>query len=184
MIRGNLVKLATGLVLGSLAVAVPTPAMAAPVVVPDPDDARGLLDLEEVRKSGSDPLFRMVTFSDWSVSDIWSSGTLMAEFDTLGGERTDYYALITPTHKRLKGVLFRDRSKKDDYKVKSFKVWRKDRRSVSFRISLEWMAFGASRDHYGWRTQTLWNGSKNCSEVCFDLAPNAGALIVEPLAPK
>ena len=169
--------LALPIVLGAV-----FPAAAASSTVSDPRDVRGKLDLKEVRRSGSERLtWRMITHERWSVTDIWSTGSLVVDLDTRGDERPDYYVLIEPTHTNMKAKLFRDRRQKDDYQIGKLKAWRKDQKSASFQLPFRRLTVGGDRTTYSWRAQTLFNGNNHCHDVCFDLAPQSEAWVVEPL---
>lgn len=158
------------------------PATAAGTTVPDPRDVRGKLDLKEVRRSGNERLtWRMITYERWRVPDIWSVGSLVVDLDTRGDERPDYYVVIEPTHTNMKARLFRDRRQKDDYEIGKLKAWRKDQKSASFQLPFRRVTVGGARTTYSWRAQTLFNGNGRCSQVCFDLAPQSEAWVVEPL---
>jgi hypothetical protein len=172
-------SLALGIMLCSL-ISFLGVAAAAPIQLNDPEDVKGVLDVRQVRKTGDQsPVFKFITYEGWTVKKIWSRGFLMVEFDTRGDERVDFYALISPTHEHLDGELVRDRRDKKDYVVANFGVWRKSRKSASFRIMLSKMTFGSSRVEYGWRAYTIWNNG-NCMQACFDLVPDDG-LYYEPV---
>lgn len=151
-------------------------AQAAKTTVKDGNDANGPLDIEVVKRSGAGkrPVFKIVTRSTFTPDQISQTGHLLINFDTRQDERTDYYAMVLTNHHRLVGHFFKDRNPKRDVKLRNFGVWRKNKRSVSFRIPLSWMKFGGKRFTYGWEAQTLFNGSSKCSKVCFDFAPDAG----------
>ena len=158
------------------------PAIAADSAVSDPRDVRGKLDLKEVRRSGNERLtWRLITYERWRVTDIWSAGVLVVDLDTRGDERPDYYVLIEPTHTNMKARLFRDRRQKDDYEIGKLKAWRKDQKSASFQLPFRRVTVGIEHTTYSWRAQTLFNGNGRCRQVCFDLAPQSEAWVVEPL---
>lgn len=172
----------TVLAVTALALLITLPAAAAKTAVSDPRDVRGKLDLKEVRRSGSERLtWRMITYERWRVKDIWIAGFLVVDLDTRGNEHPDFYVLIEPTHTNMKARLFRDRRKKDDYEIGKLKAWRKDQKSASFRLPFRRLTVADARTTYSWRAQTLFNGNDRCSQVCFDLAPENEAWVVEPL---
>lgn len=158
------------------------PAGAAKMAISDPNDVRGPLDLKEVIRSGNNKLtWRLITYGKWRVAGIWSEGTLVVDLDTRFDAAPDYYVTIFPTHNRLKARLFRDRKTKKDYQVGKVKVWRKNGRSASIQLSLSRVNVGDDRATFSWRAQSLFNGSSGCREVCFDMAPQNGAWVSEPL---
>src|SRR5665811_483248 len=71
--------------------------------------------------------------------------------------------------------------KKDDYLIGKLKAWRKDHKSASFQLPFRKLTVGNDRTTYSWRTQTLFNGNAHCHNVCFDLAPQNEAWVIEPL---
>lgn len=166
----------------ALVLLVALPATAAVTTVTDPKDVRGKLDLQEVRRSGDERLtWRLITYERWRVKEIWSTGFLTIDLDTRGDERPDYYVLIEPTHENMRARLFRDRRQKDDYQIGKLKAWRKDQKSASFQLPLGKLTVSDDRTTYSWRAQTLFNGNSHCRDVCFDLAPQSEAWVVEPL---
>jgi hypothetical protein len=142
----------------------------------DPNDARGLMDVKELRVSGRTVRrFRVITFPRWKAADIRDRAFVMVSFDTFGDSRFDYYALAQSTGSQMEGRLFRDRKRKKDYSIGRLDTWRASKNSVSIRVRIGKMRWPAARDFYRWRVQTLFTGN-SCQRVCFDLAPNSGAV--------
>jgi hypothetical protein len=82
----------------------------------------------------------------------------------------------------LDATLWRDHKKKPDAVAGDAQVWRANDRSVVTRIHLDQMWIGGDRQTYRWKVQTLKTTGPSCKQVCFDHAPNTGA-IVEPIPP-
>ena len=148
--------------------------------VTDPNDTRGLLDVRSVESFGAtQPSWKVVTFSSWSRAEIFDSGYVTVLFDTRAGPQVDYYVLVGSLGTRLYADLWRDRAAKPDRRVAGVKVWRADNASVSIKLPLDRMVIGSERTYYGWAVETLFTGER-CRRVCFDFAPDEGA-IIEPL---
>ncbi|MEA2448029.1 MAG: hypothetical protein QOK47_1666 [Actinomycetota bacterium] len=142
----------------------------------DRNDARGPLDIAEVKMSGDVRFPRWTTFTwkKWTAAHIWDRGFLLVEFDTLGNSRFDYYAMVRSDGERLLASLHRDYRKKDDRRVARLHLARPGKSSVRIRVPLDKMEFEEEL-HYRWKAQTMWTGS-HCTAVCFDRAPDKGAV--------
>ncbi|MFN2488327.1 MAG: hypothetical protein ABR529_01000 [Actinomycetota bacterium] len=166
--------------VAAVVLAPPLLASAHPVSVRDGNDAKGRFDIRRVKKFGTDkPGWRVIVRQRWRAREVVDHGYLLTYLDTFGTSRYDYYALIRSDGRRMKGALLRDRARKNDYRVSSLKVWRRDRRSVSMRIPLRRVKTTNKRDHYNWAVQSVYT-SPRCKRVCFDRAPNDGG-VEEPL---
>lgn len=169
--RGALILLLASALL------VPMLATANHEIVTDGNDAKGWLDIKKVKTAGIEkPEFKVVTHTTWSVKEMWDTGFVLVSFDTFDDKSFDYYALVKSNGSELKGRLYRDRSNKPDKKIAKLKVWRDNKKSVSLRVHLDDMRLGGKNQlTYRWYAQTLLSGDV-CFNVCFDRAPNDGAL--------
>jgi hypothetical protein len=171
----------TRLALAATFLALPGVVTAQHLDVSDGNDVDGVLDIRRVAVYGRPPTWNIVTHRRWRARSIWDRGFLVVAFNTFASARYDYYALIRSTGRRLRAELYRDRTKKRDYKVSSLKTWRPDRRSVKVRVPLERMIFGKKRRYYRWYAQSLLTGP-DCRRTCIDLAPDRSG-VREPLGP-
>ena len=151
---------------------------------PDPNDTRGLMDVKRVEVLGTDRVrYKIVTFARWKAADVRDRGYVIVYFDTFGNSRFDYYALVRSTGSKMQATLWRDRTRKKDYKVARLSTWRTGRQSVSVRVPIAQMRWPQKRAFYRWRVQTLFTG-RRCRRVCFDLVPNGGAVRVFRVDPS
>ena len=158
------------------AVALPLLAVASHVDVRDGDDTRGLLDVRRVEVSGNErPTWNVITFSGWTVSEMFDAGYFLVRLDTFGDARYDYYALVRSDGFGMRGTLVRDRKSKPDFNVGSLDAWHPTRAGVKVRVSLRKMRLGDQRVTYGWRVQTLFS-SDRCPRVCIDNIPDDRAV--------
>ena len=159
-----------------VAIALPLLAVAAHVDVRDGDDTRGLLDVRKVDVTGSErPTWNVITFSGWSVTEMFDAGYLLVRLDTFGDARYDYYALVRSDGFGMRGTLVRDRKSKPDFNAGSLDAWHPTRTSVKVRVPLRKMRIGDQRVTYGWRIQTLFS-SDRCPRVCIDNIPDDRAI--------
>lgn len=162
------------------AVALPLLAVAGHVDVRDANDTRGLLDVRRIDVRGTErPTWNVITFSDWSVAQMFDAGYFLVRLDTVGDARYDYYALVRSDGSGMRGTLVRDRKSKPDYNVASLEAWHPTRSSIKVRVPLRKMRIGDGRLTYGWRVQTLFS-SDRCPRVCIDDIPSDSA-IREPI---
>ena len=166
------------LVLACVAAA-PLLASARHVDVRDRDAARGPLDIRRVEMAGkaATPRWFVMTYGAWRTQRIWDRGYVLVQLDTFGTSRPDYYVLVRSTGTRLVATLFRDRRGKPDRKVTRVRVARRNRRTLAAWAPLRRMR-RRSGGLYSWYVLSLYN-SRNCSRVCFDRAPERGA-VAEP----
>jgi hypothetical protein len=163
-----------------LASALPLLALAGHADVRDPNDVRGVLDVRRVTHSGGKrPVWSTITFSRWSVEQIFDYGYFLVRIDTFGNSRYDYYALVRSDGYRLRGTLVRDRRSKPDRNVAKVSAWHPSRDTMKVRVPLSRMRVGEGRRTYTWRLQTLFT-SDACPRVCIDDAPNKGG-VQEPI---
>jgi len=174
-VRGRLVALPLALLVAALPVLL---ALASHRHVRDDNDVKGRLDLRKVSIYGRPRVWNIQTYDGWSSRSIWDRGYLLVHLDTLGGERFDYYALVSSDGRGMEGVLFLDRAKKSDYRVTKLAAWRSSRRGVKMRIPLHKTRIGEGRDFFRWQIRTLFTG-RGCRRSCIDFAPVAP--VKEPL---
>jgi hypothetical protein len=139
----------------------------------DPNDARGRLDVKQVRLAHEPgpPFWTVVTFGEWRTAEMWDRGYIMVLLDTQGGAGADYYLLVRSVRADLLGSLWRVRATGPDSHLGSVPVRRLSFRSASVQVGLRRLTFGASRSFYRWWVQTLFtNGT--CRRTCQDRAPN------------
>jgi hypothetical protein len=161
-------------VLGALAL--PLLALASHIVVHDPNDTRGRLDVRRVEVHRKwRPRWTVVTWSGWRVRAIFDRGYVLVRLDTFHTERFDYYALVRSIGSRMKATLFRDRRWRSDIPLGPLPVSRPDRSSVKVPIRLSKLRFGRSRRYYRWTVETIFT-NRSCPNTCFDHAPNRGAI--------
>lgn len=149
----------------------------------DPNDTVGVLDVRQAVKlyRGRPPLWKVRTYEPWQVRGLAERGFVVLYLDTVLGQRFDYYVLVSARAPRLRGLLFRDRLRPaPDRRLGFVSVWRRDRRSLSLRLALRRLTVGPQRESYRWQVRTLLT-SRRCKRVCFDRAPDRGA-VEEPLA--
>jgi hypothetical protein len=146
----------------------------------DPDDARGLLDISQVRLAheGVPPAWTIVTFARWGVLRMWDEGYLIVWLDTQEGPDPEYYALIRSNRYLLEGTLWRARIYGPDSFVKRLEVWRQSGRSASVRVRLINLAFGPKRTFYRWWVSTVYT-SDSCRRSCHDRAPNGTEMVLQ-----
>ena len=102
---------------------------------------------------------------------MWDRSYGFVFFDTMGGEAPDYYVLVRSDGSRMRGLLYRDRSRKKDVVLGKVKAWRPNKRSFAVKVPLRKMKFPDRRLVYYWWVQTLHTGT-SCKTVCFDRAPD------------
>ena len=168
---------AVALIVGAVAIA-PWLAGAEQVAYMDSNDTKGRLDVRKVEVAGTKRVrYKVFTFHRWNPNEIRDRGFVIVFFDTFGNNRFDYFALVRSNGNGMNGSLWRDRSRKRDYKVGNLKTWRPGAQSVGVRVPIGKMKWPASRDHYTWRVQTLFSGGE-CRSVCFDVVPDNGRISV------
>jgi hypothetical protein len=175
-------RIALALTVAVVVAVVALNASANHIDVDDPNDSPGRLDIERVQVAGTRrrPIWKVITFREWSNRHVHERGFLLVFLDTFGtNSRPDYYALMHSTGTRLTAELFRDRKNKGDYRVSFLDAWRAGRQSASVRIPLRKLRLGEQRVEYTWFARTVYSGFNKCSNICFDSAPN-GDPVIEP----
>jgi len=144
----------------------------------DPDDARGRLDVKQVRfaHDPGPPTWTIVTFSEWSTASMWDRGYQMILLDTQGGVGAEYYLLVRSAGTTIEGSLWRAHAVGPDSLLRPVPTTRPSRRSASVQVSLKRLTFGASRTFYRWWVQTVYT-SDLCRRTCHDRAPNQDAVM-------
>ena len=139
----------------------------------DPDDARGRLDVKEVRLAHTavPPTWTIITFGEWSIAGMWDRGYMMILLDTQAGVGAEYYLLVRSVGTALQGSLWRAHAYGPDSYLGTVPTRRPSRRSASVQVSLKRLTFGASRSFYRWWVQTVYT-SDLCRRTCHDRAPN------------
>lgn len=161
------------------AAALPFVASADHVGLRDPNDARGPFDVRRIEVGGGrKPRYDVMTFPRWTVARVWDRSYGLVYFDTFGGEAPDYYVMVRSDGYRMRGRLYRDKARKADRPLAFVKAWRPNGRSFAVRVPLRKMKFPEQRLVYHWWVLTLHTG-KSCKSVCFDRAPDTGA-VTEP----
>jgi hypothetical protein len=148
--------------------------------IDDPNDTRGVLDVQTVRfwhPRGEPPEWTVLTFSRWKVRPLWDHGYVHVFFDTIGGEPPEYRVLIRSTGRALLASLWQIAKKpgKLDRFVRDLPVYRKSHDGVSVRVPLKSMTFGPQRISYNWWIVTTLSTDK-CPTTCIDRAPNRGSV--------
>jgi hypothetical protein len=173
-------RAAAAVVVVCVALAIPLLAAARRGALRDGNDTKGPLDIRRVRLIGeTKPVWKTFMGRRWTARRLRDRGFVLVFLDTFAGERADYYVLARSTGSRLQATLYRDRAARGDRRVMRLDLWRRDRRSVSVRVPLRRLRVGAQRDRFDWYVQTLMSSGR-CRRVCFDRAPNRGA-VEEPL---
>lgn len=160
------------------ALVLPLLASARHVRISDPDDTRGVLDIRSVLIVDTAPAkWKITTFGRWNAAQIWDSGFSFVFVDTFGTPRADYYVIVSSEGDRLRGVLYRDRAKGRDRRLRAVRVRHPKRRVVNIVIPFSKLR---RRDSavFRWYAQTMLSSSR-CPQFCFDRAPDDGS-VVEP----
>ncbi|HEV2756043.1 MAG TPA: hypothetical protein VG318_09745 [Actinomycetota bacterium] len=171
--RGRtLARLVLALCVAGAAASIPLIASADHSHVVDANDTKGPFDVRRVIVRGTrTPRYDVVTFTRWSVAQVWDRSYGFVYFDTFGDEDPDYYVLVRSDGYRMRALLYRDRTRKNDRIIGKVKAWRPGKRSFAVKVPLRKMTFPQQRLVYFWWVQTLHTGT-SCKRVCFDRAPN------------
>lgn len=163
------------------ALAASTVALAAPNVVEDRNDTKGVLDLRVVRfrhPAGEPPSWKLVTFTGWSPRKVWDRGYLYVMLDTIGDTPPDFAAQIRSDGRRMWGILYKlgKGPQGRDVVVSALTVRKGNPRSVIVKVPLKRLDFGPARTSYRWWAVTTLSGD-TCPSVCVDRAPNEGSVL-------
>jgi hypothetical protein len=169
-----------GLATGTLALAatlIPMFATARHADVRDPNDVKGLLDVRRVEMVAGKARWKVTSWRGWKTAELWDAGNVLVYVDSFGSSRADYYVLVSSNGRKMTGVLYRDRQRKDDRRIRSVRVRHPNATSVNATIPMGKLRRRGS-GIYGWFVLTLFSGP-DCRQVCFDRAPNSGS-VTEP----
>lgn len=169
---------------------VPVLAFAARTSESDPNDTKGLLDVERVLVRGKTARaakhrFKMITFARWNSVRVWDKGYFVVQIDARGDSHFEHYALVRSDGYGMHGYLFRDRRKQPDHFVTMLDAWKPTKNSVTVKIPLRKLEMPRQRTYYRWVVKSLMTGN-NCQSVCIDRIPDDGArrrLVVPPPSP-
>lgn len=144
----------------------------------DRDDARGRLDIREVRLAHETRTHRwtIVTFGKWGNLEMWDRGYLEVLLDTRRTERADHYLLVRTDRRDIKASLWRLRHFGPDTFLGPVGVNRLSLRSVSVQVALGKLEIGEQRDFYRWWVHTVVT-SVACRRTCHDVAPNGDPVV-------
>jgi hypothetical protein len=144
----------------------------------DPNDARGKLDIHEVRlgHAAGPHFWTIVTFARWGIGEMWDAGYLMVMLDTRFSPEAEYYLLIRSDGTSLLGTLWRVHASGPDSNLGAVPVRRLSGRSASVQVRLSRLTFGPTRRFYRWWVLTLYT-SAVCPRTCFDRAPNGTTVL-------
>jgi hypothetical protein len=146
--------------------------------ITDPNDTRGLLDIQKVRLAhqGGPPLWAIVTFGEWGTRQIWDRGYLIVMLDTRYGVAAEHYLLVRSTGASLRGSLWWIRSVGPDSYLGQVTVKRWSPRNATVQVRLSRLTFGAKRTFYRWWAHTLFT-SDRCRRTCRDRAPDEDSVL-------
>jgi len=161
--------------------AVVTLAGAGPRDVDDPKDTKGRLDVRTARirhPKGEPPEWTVLTFSTWTLAQLWDRGYLYLYLDTIGGEPADHVVMMRSDGRKMlaslwttaKGSAGRERF------VSVLNVRRRSADGVSVKVPLKKLNFGDQRAFYRWWLVTVFSSDK-CPSQCFDRVPDAGSVL-------
>lgn len=172
-----MIKKVAAVALGA-AVLLPLLAWARHADVVDPNDTRGLLDVRRVEVvRGSPPKWKVTTWSGWKPIEIWDRGFSFVYVDTFGTNRADYYVLVRSDGSGLRAVLYRDRARGKDRKIRAVRVRHPSARTQNVTIPVARLRRRDTRI-YRWYVLTMISGDR-CKQFCFDRAPDSGS-VAEP----
>jgi hypothetical protein len=166
------------LVAGSLALGMVV-ALAAPRFhsdIGDPNDTKGVLDVQRVRldhEGGTE--ITVITFAEWTPASIWDRGNAYVFLDTEADGAAEYFVLVRSTGPDLQASLWRDRRDRRDVHLRNVKVRRKSPDGVSVAVPIKSLEFGPARESYFWWATTSFTGNR-CRRTCLDRAPDEGSV--------
>ena len=161
--------------MGAVAL-VPLLASARHTSVPDPNDTRGKLDIQEVTVEGSNkrPRWVVLTYERWTVEDIWDIGFATVHLDAYGDGAFDYYVIVRSDGSRLIASLYRDRDNKRDRFLRNVPADKPTRRTLEVSVPLSTIRVRNSGT-YRWFARSLFTSGR-CQDTCIDRAPDSGAV--------
>lgn len=153
------------------------------MVVSDANDTPGKLDVRRVKVVRNSPLRWVIkTYNPWSVRELYDRGYFLVYLDTFGSDRFDYYVLIKSLKTRLKGNVWRDARKGNDFSVARTKVDRVGPYTVSTTVPFRKLRVPKTQVDYRWNVRTIYSKRSCWRAVCLDRAPQFES-VVEPLIP-
>lgn len=155
---------------------VPLLASARHTSVPDPNDTRGKLDIQEVTVEGSNtrPRWVVLTYERWTIEDIWDVGFATVHLDAYGDTAFDYYVIVRSDGSRLIARLYRDRDNKRDRFLRNVPAEKPTRRTLEVSVPLSKIRVRGNGT-YRWFARSLFTSGR-CRDTCIDRAPNSGAI--------
>lgn len=170
--RGPVVALAALAVLCAS-----TPALAEHADQTDPNDVRGLLDLEEVRFRHERGPYVWVfkTYGAWKTKRIWDTGFLVVQLDTIGSTATDFLVVLRSVGKEVQGELFRRRRDGTEVHRRTLDGWRAGSKGGAVQVPRRWLTFGPKRTVFRWSANSLFTGDR-CRSTCIDAVPDEGTV--------
>lgn len=165
--------LALTVVVVSVAVLIPLLATARHASVQDANDTKGLLDIRRVEMPRGGR-WKITSWVRWKTETLWDRGFTFVYLDTFGGSRADYYVLVSSNGRKLTGVLHRDRERGKDRRIRAVRARHPSAKVVTVAIPMDRLR---RRDSgvFTWYVLTAMSGD-NCRQVCFDRAPDSGAI--------
>lgn len=172
--KRGLVPLA--MVVVAVGVSIPLLATARHLTIQDANDTKGILDVRRAEMPGGGR-WKVTSWVRWKTANIWDRGFTFVFLDTFGGSRADYYVLVSSNGRKLTGALHRDRERGNDRMIRSVRARHPSAKVVNVAIPMDQLR---RRDSgaFSWYVLTAMSGD-NCRRVCFDRAPDSGA-IAEP----
>ena len=169
-----------GVALAGL-VALSLPALAVHSNQSDPNDTSGRLDVRSVAfaHDSGPPTWRFLTFSNWSIHEIWDAGYFIVELDTRGGPEIDHLLVARSDGSRLLATLYRIRNDGKQVAMGSIATSKTGSRRASVSVALHKLTIGQLRTSYFWAALTSLSGSA-CSRPCIDRIPDEG-MVEQPL---
>lgn len=167
----------------ALIAAISPSASANHLVVTDGNDTRGRVDIKRVEMRGLRPRNLIITTQKgWSAYRIYDKGFFLIFLDTFGDTHFDYFILLRSVRTRIKGEIWRHTQDSRDRVIAITQVHKGKPRKVRTSLPLRKMHIGNQRVDFRWYAKSMWIGS-GCRRVCFDRAPNEGA-VTELIVPE
>lgn len=162
--------------------ALASPAIATHTNQLDPDDTQGRLDVEAVEfDHDARPMrWRIVTFSAWTVHEMWDQGNLVVQLDTKGDDAVDYLAIVRSDGRKLVAHLLAVRRNGTQKQIDELPVGKDGTRAAAIAVALRKLTIGPNRTSFFWSVLSSFTGNA-CPRTCLDHVPDKG--MVEQLLP-
>jgi len=148
----------------------------APVVLDDPNDTRGPMDVMTVAfDDAGDPTFTVRLEKPWRTRATWDRAFVFVYLDVLGSPRGDYYVIVRSTGDDVIASLWRDARRGSDVRVRPIEVMWRSPREVTVSVRLAVLDVGPLRSVYRWWVVTTFSGEV-CRMTCIDRAPDEGGV--------